>query len=178
VLRNQLALVRDGELRRLHRPRLRQIEANVLRLESRMVAAIAAVPAMAVQYALLCSMPGVGLVLAATLLARLPRLGSISHRQIGSLAGVVPYAWDSGKLKGLRQIFGAHGDVRGVLYMAARSGAQHNPVLKAWYGRLLTAGKPPMVAIVAVIRKMLVSLSAMVRHNQPRQGPMEASLAK
>jgi transposase len=113
VLRNQLAHVRDGELRRLHVRRLRQIEADVLRLESRMVAAIAAVPAMAARYALLCSMPGVGRVLAATLLAWLPELGSISHRQIGGLVGVVPYAWDSGKLKGLRRIFGGRGDVRG-----------------------------------------------------------------
>jgi transposase len=61
--------------------------------------------------------------------------------------------------------------------MARRSGAQHNPVLKALYGRLLTAGKPPMVAIVAVMRKMLVSLNAMVRDNQSWQGPMEASAA-
>ena len=178
ALGNQLVHVRDRELRRLHMRRLRQIETDVLRLESRMVAAIAAVPMMAARYALLCSMPGVGPVLAATLLARLPELGSIGHRQIGSLVGVVPYVWDSGKLKGLRRIFGGRADVRGVLYMAARSGAQHNPVLKALYERLLKAGKPPMVAIVAVLRKMLVSLNAMVRDNQPWQRPMEVAPAQ
>jgi transposase len=76
----------------------------------------------------------------------------------------------------MRRIFGGHGDVRAVLSMAAQSGAQHNPVLKALYRR--TAGKPPMVAIVAVMRKMLVSLNAMVRDNQPWQGLMEASPVK
>jgi len=171
ALSNQLAQLSDAELRRLQTRRLRQIETDLARLEQRIAAAIAAVPALAAKAALLGSMPGVGPVLIATLLARMPELGQIGHRQIGALAGVVPYDWDSGKMKGLRCIFGGRADVRQVLYMAAVSAVRHNPVLKARYQRLLAVGKSAMVAIVAVMRTMLVQLNAMLRENQPWRAP-------
>ena len=108
-------------------------------------------------------MPGVGPVLACTLIALLPELGQMSRKQVAALVGVAPYAFDSGKLKGRRCIWGGRANVRHVLYMAAMSASNWNPGLKAFHDRLKAAGKLPKVAIVAVMRKMLTTLNAMVR---------------
>jgi transposase len=162
---NQMELMRDGVLRRLFTRRIHQLDADAVRLDRRIAREIAAVPAFAERNALLCSMPGVGPVLAATLIAFLPELGSLTNRRIGALVGVVPYDFDSGKMRGLRCIFGGRAKVRRVLFMAAQAAAIWNPVLKAFKQRLLDAGKRPKVAIVAVMRKLVVTLNAMVRDN-------------
>jgi transposase len=167
ALGNQREQLRDAELCRMNERRLRQIDADLRRLEQRIVAAIAAVPAMARRYKLLCSVPGVGPVLAATLLALLPELGGITNRRIGALVGVVPYDFDSGKMKGLRCIFGGRAEVRRVLFMATQAAIQWNPVLQAFSRRLRQAGKKPKVAIVATMRKLLTRLNAMLRDDQP-----------
>ena len=162
-LGNQLEHLRDAELRRIRRRRIGQLVVDQARLDRRIVEAIEAVPSFLHRYKLMCSMPGVGPVLAATLLASLPELGAATNRQIGALVGVVPYDFDSGRLKGLRCIFGGRAAVRRVLFMAAQAAAQHNSVLKAMKQRLVAAGKEPKVAIVAVMRKMITTLNAMVR---------------
>ena len=108
-------------------------------------------------------MPGVGPVFACTLIALLPELGQMSRKQVAALVGVAPYAFDSGKLKGRRCIWGGRANVRNTLYMAAMSASKRNPGLKAFHDRLKAAGKLPKVAIVAVMRKMLTTLNAMVR---------------
>lgn len=167
ALGNQQEHLRDAELRRLNERRLRQSAADLRRLEQRILAAITAVPAMARRYTLLCSVPGVGPVLAATVLALLPELGAISNRQIGALVGVVPYDFDSGKMKGLRCIFGGRAEVRRVLFMATQVAIQWNPVLQAFSRRLRQAGKKPKVAIIATMRKLLTTLNAMLRDGQP-----------
>jgi len=164
---NQLEHLRDAELRRMSQQRIRQLDLDVARLDRRISDAIAAVPAFAQRHRLLCSMPGVGPVLAATLLALLPELGSAGNREIAALVGVVPYDFESGKMKGLRCIFGGRPAVRRVLFMAAQAAAMCNPTLKAFKQRLRDAGKPPKVAIVAVMRKLIVMLNAMVRDNAP-----------
>lgn len=112
-------------------------------------------------------MPGVGPVLAATLIALLPELGSLHNRPIGALVGVVAYDFDSGKMRGLRCIFGGRAAVRRVLFMAAQAATLWNPTLKAFKQRLLAAGKRPKVATIAVMRKLIVTLNAMVRDNAP-----------
>lgn len=168
---NQLEHLRDAALRRMQQRHIRQIDADVVRLDRRIVAAIAAVPAFAARDKLLRSMPGVGPVLAATLLALLPELGRISNRQIGALVGVVPYAFDSGRMKGLRCIFGGRARVRRVLFMAAQAAALWNPVMKAFKQRLLSLGKTPKLAIVAVMRKLLTTLNAMLRDGQTWHQP-------
>jgi transposase len=168
-LSNQLEHLRDAELRRMQERRMRQLDADLARLDARIVAAIAAVPAMERRYRLLCSMPGVGPVLAATLVAMVPELGSITNRAIGALIGVVPYDFDSGKMKGLRCIFGGRAAVRRVLFMTAQAAAMHNPVLQAFKRRLRAAGKRPKVAIVAVMRKLLTILNAMLRDGREWQ---------
>jgi transposase len=159
--------VRDLALRRLLNRRIRQLERDTLQLDQLIVRAIENSPALSVRRDLLCSMPGVGPVLAATLIALLPELGSLSNRAIAALVGVVPYDFDSGRMKGLRRIFGGRAAVRRVLFMAAQVAARFNPTLKAFRQRLKAAGKKPKVAIVAVMRKLIVTLNAMVRHDLP-----------
>lgn len=169
LLGNQLEHLRDDALRRMATRRIRALGADILLLDRRIVQAIQATPAFAARWRLLCSVPGVGPVLAATLLALLPELGDIPNRAIGALVGVVPYDFDSGKMRGLRCIFGGRAAVRGVLFMAAQVAAMHNPVLHACKERLRAAGKPPKVAIVAVMRKLLTILNAMLRDRREWQ---------
>src|SRR4051794_7900723 len=107
---------------------------------------IAADPDLARRYARLTSMPGVGLVLAFTLIALLPELGRMSRKQIAALVGLAPYDFDSGKLRGHRSIYGGRMPVRNVLYMAALSASRYNPALKVFRDRLAAAGKNPKVS--------------------------------
>jgi len=106
---------------------------------------------------------GVGPVLAATLLAYLPELGQESDKRIAALVGVVPDPNQSGKSDKPRHISGGRSEVRTVLYMAAVTAAQHNPVLSAFYQRLRAAGKPPKLCLTAVMRKMITVLNRMLR---------------
>lgn len=115
--------------------------------------------------ALMTSVPGMGRVTAIALLAQLPELGTLGTRAIGGLVGVCPYSRDSGSMRGRRTIWGGRGTVRAALYMAALVGSRHNPVLKAFYQKLIAAGKPKKVALVACMRKLLVILNAMMKHD-------------
>jgi len=116
---------------------------------------------------LLTSVKGVGPTTASTLLAQLPELGKLNRKQITSLVGLAPINRDSGTLRGQRHIFGGRADVRRVLYVAALVGTRFNPVLKAFYARLLAAGKPKKVALVACMHKLLVILNAIARTKSP-----------
>jgi len=112
---------------------------------------------------LLASVPGLGPVTRATLLAKLPELGKLGRRQIAALVGLAPFNHDSGTLRGRRAIRGGRADVRTVLYMATVSAIRCNPVLKTFYQRLRTAGKAPKLAITACMRKLLTTLNAIMR---------------
>lgn len=105
---------------------------------------------------------GAGPVLVATLLAYVPELGDIADPQLSALIGVAPFARDSGRSHKPRHVRGGRGVVRHVLYMAAVAATQHNPVLRAYYARLVGAGKPKLVALVAVMRKMLLVLNRLL----------------
>jgi transposase len=115
---------------------------------------------------LLQSASGVGRVLSATLLAELPELGALNRKQIAALVGVAPLNRDSGTFRGKRSTWGGRAQVRRPLYMAALVATRCNPTLRAFYARLLAAGKPKKVALTACMRKLLVMLNAMVRDNQ------------
>jgi transposase len=117
--------------------------------------------------ALLQSVPGVGRVTACTIVALLPELGTLNRQEIAALVGLAPIAKESGRKQGKRHIFGGRAPVRSVLYMAALSARTHNPVIKAFYQRLLEQGKPKKVALTACMRKLLVILNAMLRTQQP-----------
>ena len=115
------------------------------------------------QRALLDSVKGVGPVTIMTLTSALPELGQLQRRQIAKLVGVAPLADDSGRRKGPRRIWGGRSEVRAVAYMATLSAIQHNPVIKVFHSRLIAAGKPKKVVIVACMRKLLTILNAMLR---------------
>lgn len=113
---------------------------------------------------LLRSVPGIGPVLTTTLLANLPELGTLTHKQIAALVGVAPLNRDSGTLRGRRTVWGGRAHVRTALYMAAIVAARFNPVIRAFYHRLCAAGKAKKVALVACMRKLLTIINAMLRH--------------
>lgn len=112
---------------------------------------------------LLQSVPGVGPTVPRTLLTDPPELGHLSRREIASLVGVAPFVRDTGRKQGHRRIRGGRASARPHLYLAAMVGARFNPVLRDLYQRLRSAGKPPKLAFVAVARKLLTILNAMVR---------------
>ena len=122
---------------------------------------------------LLQSAPGVGPVLSLTILAALPELGRLDRKAIAALVGVAPLNRDSGLFRGKRMIHGGRAPVRTALYMGALVATRHNPVIKAFYQRLLAAGKPKKVALTACMRKLLIILNAMVR----QQAPWSATVA-
>lgn len=115
---------------------------------------------------LLRSVPGVGAVLARTLLAELPELGHLSRQRIAALVGVAPRNCDSGTHRGKRRIWGGRADVRNVLYMATVTAVRFNPLIRNFYQRLLEQGKPRKVAHVAAMRKLLLILNSMLKHHQ------------
>ena len=115
--------------------------------------------------ALLRSARGIGPIASATLLATLPELGRLTRREIAALVGVAPIANDSGTTRGRRRVQGGRFETRRVLYMATLTAAKHNPAIRAFYQRLVAAGKLPKVALVACMRKLLTTLNAMVRSN-------------
>jgi transposase len=116
---------------------------------------------------LLRSVPSVGRVSSSTLIALLPELGALPHRQIVALVGLAPLNDDSGRRLGRRRIWGGRSEVRSVLYMATISALRFNPVIRTTYQRLVAAGKPKKVAIVACMRKLLTILNAIVRDQTP-----------
>lgn len=124
--------------------------------------------------ALITSVPGVGKVTATSLLAELPELGALTRREISALVGVCPFSRDSGGKHGKRMIWGGRSSVRAVLYMAALVASRFNAVIKAFYHKLLAAGKAKKVALVACMRKLLVIINAMVKSNTPWQEPKMA----
>jgi transposase len=118
---------------------------------------------------LLVSVPGVGPIIARTLIAELPELGRLGRKQIAALAGLAPFTRQSGQWRGRSFIGGGRTAVRTVLFIGAMVASRHNPVLKAFFDRLVAAGKPRMVALIAVARKLLTTLNAILRDNRPWQ---------
>ncbi|HUV04193.1 MAG TPA: transposase, partial [Armatimonadota bacterium] len=120
---------------------------------------------------------GIGKVVSHTLLASLPELGRVSAKQIAALVGVAPFNRDSGMMRGRRSITGGRAHVRTALYMATVSAVRHNQVIKAFYDRLIAAGKPIKVALTACARKLLTILNAIVRDHLLSKGILAAKSA-
>jgi transposase len=118
---------------------------------------------------LLRTVPGVGSVFSATLVAGLPELGALNRKRIAALVGVAPFNRDSGKYRGRRCIWGGRGSIRAVLYMATLAATRFNPVIRAFYLRLCAAGKEKKVALTACMRKLLTILNAMAKTGTPWQ---------
>jgi transposase len=139
------------------------LEQETTAVEQELERLITANPVWHAQFAVLVSVPGVGLITAATLIAELPELGRLSRSQIAALVGVAPMNRDSGRYRGRRRTGGGRQPVRSALYMACLSAVTYNPVLKAFRDRLRAAHKPPKVVLVACMHKLLTRLNAMVR---------------
>jgi transposase len=124
---------------------------------------------------LLDSVKGVGKNTISTLIAEAPELGKLTGREISALVGVAPINRDSGVMRGRRTIFGGRASVRHALYMAALVASRHNPVIKLFYQRLVAAGKPKKLALVACMRKLLTILNAMVKAGKPWDASLHAA---
>jgi len=116
---------------------------------------------------LLASVPGIGKTIARTLIAELPELGSLDRRQVAALVGLAPWTRQSGQWRGKSFIGGGRAAVRAALFMGAMVAARHNPALKAFRDKLVAAGKPKLVAIIATARKLVTILNAVIRDQQP-----------
>jgi transposase len=150
--------------------RLRKaLEKELAELDSEIDDSVRGSPAWREKEDLLASVPGVGPTIARTLIAELPELGRLNRKEIAALAGLAPFTRQSGQWKGKSFIGGGRTAVRTVLFMGALVAKRHNPVLKAFFDRLVAAGKPKMVALIAVARKLLTILNAILRDNRPWQ---------
>jgi len=174
--RRQLVLILTAEKNRLQTAsaamqahitsHITWLQAEIEALEQQISQAIKANPTWAETARRIESVPGIGFVTAATLVADLPELGHLNRQKIAALVGVAPFNHDSGKQRGKRRIFGGRTSVRSVLYMATLSATRHNPVIKAFYQRLLDKGKLKKVALTACMRKLLVIINTMVKSGQ------------
>ena len=164
---NQAALLRQAELREHARARIALIARQVEATDALIRTALGDMPDLAAKVRLMRSVKGVKDVVATTLAALLPELGHVSRGAIAALAGLAPFDHDSGKRKGTRSIAGGRAPVRTALYMAARAAALSKSPLGAFYAKLVQSGKQTKTATVALIRKMIATLNAIVRDNQP-----------
>lgn len=170
--KNRLKMTRDATVRRQIEAHIRWLEGEIAALDSQISHLIDADPQWQATRDVLRSVPGVGPVVVATLLAELPELGTLNRQQVAALVGVAPLNRDSGQRRGKRHVVGGRATVRRVLYMAALTATRCNPAIRSFYQRLLAAGKEKKVALTACMRKLVVILNAMVRD----QRPWEASI--
>jgi transposase len=148
---------------------LRALEKELASLNTDIDDAVRGSPAWREKENLLSSVPGIGPVISSTLIAELPELGQLGRREIAALAGLAPFTRQSGRWRGKSFIGGGRTAVRTALFMGAIVAKRHNPVLKAFFDRLVAAGKPKMVALIAVARKLLTILNAIIRDSRPWQ---------
>lgn len=172
--RRQLVNLRTQEMNRLQimgkdfevscRRMIRSFDQEIARMEKRLARHVEEQAEWADKQALLKSVPGVGDTLIYTLLADLPELGALNNREISALVGVAPINRDSGKQRGKRRVQGGRACVRTVLYMATLSATQCNPVIKAFYKKLVAQGKHKKVALTACMRKFIIILNTMIKN--------------
>lgn len=166
-LGNQIEHLRDLVLRRMAKRRLASLQAQILTISKRLAELVAGEMRLAAKDRLIQSLLGAGPVVSHTLIALVPELDDVDRRELAALVGVAPYDDDSGKRRGKRTIWGGRAEVRHALYMAALTASRCNPVLKAFHARLIGSGKTPKAAIIAVARKMLGIIQALLRTARP-----------
>ena len=161
--KNRAATARDPWIARQIARIVRSLERHLAALEAEIAALLRACEQLNAEARRLRSVPGVGPLVSATLVARLPELGRLDHRRIAALAGLAPHACDSGLSRGKRRVWGGRADIRRALYLAAFVASGRDPRFRAFRQRLQDAGKPFKVALTACARKLLTILNAMVR---------------
>jgi transposase len=164
--RNRLALARQA-VRADLRQHIRWLERRLGDIDGQIASLIRQSPLWRTQENLLRSVPGIGPVTASAIIVGLPELGRITRRQIAALVGCAPLNHDSGQWRGQRITWGGRATVRRVLYMATLVATRWNPVIRGFYRRLRDAGKPPRVAVIAAMRKLLTILNAIAKHQTP-----------
>lgn len=167
--RHRLAQATTPVVRRDLQKHVTWLEKRVTDVDGQMQTRIQNSPAWRAKDDLLRSAPSIGPAVSRSLIAELPELGQLDRRQIAALVGIAPFNCDSGRFRGKRMIWGGRASVRQALYMAALVATRHNAPLRTFYQRLLAAGKPKKVALVAVMRKLLTILNAMVKNNKSWQ---------
>jgi transposase len=165
--KNRLALARAKTVRRSVQLHIAWLEKQLTNVDHDMADMVKRSPLWRAKDDLLQTVPGIGKTVSRSMLGLLPELGALSNKQISSLVGLAPFAHDSGRHRGRRAIAGGRGNVRALLYMAALASLRWNPAINAFYRRLRAAGKPHRVAITAAMRKLLITLNAMVRCSTP-----------
>lgn len=163
---NRLGRVEDRQIRTMIQQATRLYEKQLAKINEQIQCLIAADDQMQQRAAMIQSVPGLGPVVTGVLLAELPELGRLNRQQVAKLVGVAPVNRDSGTMRGKRTTGGGRHTIRNPLFMAAMVAARFNPKIKAFYQRLVANGKPKMVALVACMRKLMVTLNTMIRNNQ------------
>jgi transposase len=148
---------------------IRCLKRQITAVDQELARLIREAPKLRQRADLLSSVPGVGPVTSATLIAQLPELGALNRKEVAALVGVAPFNRDSGSHRGKRAIWGGRALVRAILYMSALVAVRRNPTLRSFYERLRSAGKTPKVALVACMRKLIVILNAILKHETPWQ---------
>ena len=162
----------NAYLARQHQIMIHTLKAQIREIETILSAIIERSHALKDKSKIICSVPGVAQITANTLIADLPELGTLTSKQIASLTGLAPFNNESGRHIGQRRIFGGRAHVRKVLYMVAIGMVRrNNPHFKAFYAKLISAGKPKKVALVAIMRKLIVTLNAMIRNKTAWRTP-------
>lgn len=165
--KNRLALGARGKVRKNLKAHIEWLDRHLRDTDRELRQLIERSPVWQEKEDLLTSAPGVGKTTAQMLIAQLPELGRLTHKQIAALVGVAPFNRDSGTLRGQRTTWGGRHSVRAALYMATMSAIRANPPIKAFYERLRERGKPGKVAMTACMRKLLIVLNAMLRDHKP-----------
>jgi transposase len=165
--KNRLAAGPDAEARESIEEAIKFYERQLRELDRKLTELTRTDPVLRERLALLVTVPGVGVVTAAALLAELPELGAMNRGQAAKLVGLAPINRDSGKLRGKRMIGGGRSQVRRSLYMATLTATKHNKSIHSYYQQLLQRGKAKMTAIVACMRKLLLILNAMLKKQSP-----------
>ena len=163
--KNHLHSEDDAELQDNIHDLLDTLEDKLNQIESKIQEMINSDETLSKKDQIIQSMPAAGKVLASTLLAELPELGSLPETKIAALVGIAPYNCDSGQMRGKRKIYGGRAKVREVLYMVALVATRCNPIIRKYYLKLCSIGKPKKVAIVAAMRKILLILNSMIKNN-------------
>jgi transposase len=164
--KNRLGATRSEAVRQRVQDHIRWLEQELADLDDELDHTLRESPLWREKDNLLRSVPGIGRVVSITLLADLPELGTLSRHQIAALVGVAPLNRDSGRFRGKRTVWGGRARVRAALYMAALTASLYNPIIKTFYHRLCSAGKVRKVALTACMRKLLIILNSMVKHQQ------------
>lgn len=177
--KRQLNEMRTQELNRAHRAQkvtatshrrlLKLLDKEIAEINDKLAQEVTGIDEWQRTYDIISSVPGLGDGVAFTVLGELPELGHLTNRQIAALCGLAPFNRDSGRLKGKRRIRGGRAPIRTVLYMAMLSAIRYNPIIKAFYQKLVAQGKHKKVAIIACMRKMMTILNTMVRNDQEWQ---------